>query len=398
MKTKAKLTDAFVAGLAMAPGSKSDHTWYDPDLPLFGCRVRNGKPSWTFGPYRVGGRQGRVNIGSVTAIKAKDARATATKLYAQTKLGHDPKAEKRAASLAARDEIRFGEAVGLYLVRQQARLRPRSLIEAKRHLEVHARPLHAMALVKVDRRTVAALLAKIGASNGPIAANNVRRDLSAFFAWCCREGLTDLNPAAHTNRFASRSRDHVLTDDELRAIWRATEAADDPYSAIVRLLMLIGVRRQEIGGLAWSEIDLDAGTITLPPARTKNARAFVIPLPAPAIAILRAQPRGDDDHVFAACGFRGWSRGKLALDKRSETSGWRLHDLRRVVSTRLHEDLLQPPHLIEAILGHVQPGIAATYNRADYLIERRRVLGLWAEHLLALVEDRPAKVVALLRP
>jgi integrase len=250
-------------------------------------------------------------------------------------------------------------------------------------------------LVKVDRRAVAALLAKIGASNGPIAANNVRRDLSAFFAWCCREGLIDANPAAHTNRFPSKPREHVLSNDEIRAIWKATGAAADPYSAIVRLLMLLGSRRQELGLLRWDELDLDAGLITLPPARTKNARPHVIPLSPTALSILQTQPRVEGEYVFGPRGFTGWARGKARLDARSGVTGWRLHDLRRVISTRLHEDLMQPPHLIEAILGHHQPGVGAVYNRSQYIGERRRVLDMWAEHVLAIVEDRPTKVISL---
>ena len=216
--------------------------------------------------------------------------------------------------------------------------------------------------------------------------------MSAAFAWLCREGLIDppVNPAAFTNRFEQKSRERSLTDDEIRAVWTATaDVAVDPYCALVRLLMLLGCRRQELGLLRWSEIDLAAATISLAPARTKNARAFVIPLSWPALSILDQAPRrDDDDFVFGgACGFTGWSRNKASLDKRSGTSGWRLHDLRRTLSTRLHEDLLQPPHLIEATLGHAISGISGVYNRAQYLNERRRVLDLWAEHLLSLVGE-----------
>jgi integrase len=157
---------------------------------------------------------------------------------------------------------------------------------------------------------------------------------------------------------------------------------------------LLGLLRQVGGGLCWSELDLYSGLITLPPARTKHGRTHVIPLPTPAIEILGAQPRGAGEHIFGKNGFKSWSRGKALLDQRSGVKEWRLHDLRRVVSTKLHEELLQPPHLIEAILGHVQPGVAAVYNRGQYLAERRRVLDMWAEHLAAIVEGRTAKVVA----
>lgn len=397
METKVKLTDAFVGGLTLPPG-KVDHTWWDADVPLFGVRLRKGgSPKWTFGPYRVAGRQGRLDIGAASAIKAKDARTTAASAYVKVKAGQDPRAEKRAAEIAASNEIRFSLALDLYLRRQQGRLRPRSMVEVTRNLNVHCRTLRATPLAKVDRRQVAALLAKIGASNGPIAANNVRRDLSAFFSWSLREGLLDnvVNPVVNTNRFQSRPRDHLLSDDDLRKVWAATEGGG-AYNAIVRTLALTGARREEIGALRWDEVDPDGGTITLAAERVKTARTHVIPLSGPALAIIKVQLR-DGDYVFGGDRrFRGWSSGKEKLDERSGVTGWRLHDLRRVFSTKLHEDLGVAPHLVEASLGHVVGGggVASVYNRSQYINERRRVLDLWAEHLLALVEGRESKVVA----
>jgi integrase len=386
-----KLTAAAVAALALPPG-KVDFTWWDDEIVCFGYRLRaSGHAAWVF-QYRFRRRSRRMTA-KASAVSASAARTWAKQAASKTALGQDPSSKSEPEPEA----ITVGEAVDLFVDRQRQRLRPRSLIELKRHVGVHARPLHRLPLVKVDRRAVAALLAKIGASNGPIAANNVRRDLSAFFAWCCREGLIDANPAAHTNKFNSQSRDHTLTDDEIRALWRATVADnDDPtYGALVRLLLLLGSRRQELGLLRWDELDLDAGLITLPPARTKNARPHVIPLSPMALSILQTQPRVEGEYVFGPRGFTGWARGKARLDARSGVTGWRLHDLRRVISTRLHEDLMQPPHLIEAILGHHQPGVGAVYNRSQYIGERRRVLDMWAEHVLALVEDRPAKVISL---
>jgi integrase len=384
---KLKLTAAAVADLALPPG-KDDDIWWDDEIVGFGYRLRASSPAtWVF-QYRFR-RQSRRMSAKASAVSASAARAWAKQAASKAALGQDPSPRSEPEPEA----ITVGEAVDLFVDRQRQRLRPRSLIELKRHVGVHARPLHDSPLIKVDRRAVAALLAKIGASNGPIAANNVRRDLSAFFAWCCREGLIDANPAAHTNRFPSKPREHILSNDEIKGIWKATVDAD-PYGALVRLLLLLGARRQELGGLRWTELDLDAGLITLPPERVKGGRAFVIPLSTAALTIFGKQPR-TGDHVFGARGFTGWARAKSALDKRSGVTGWRLHDMRRVISTRLHEDLLQPPHLIESILGHRQPGIGAVYNRAQYLSERRRVLDMWSEHVLALVESRSAKVVPL---
>jgi integrase len=382
-----KLTAEDIAEFALPPG-KDDAIMWEADAPGFGFRLRaSGNRSWIV-QFRVRGKTRRMSLRASKASPSV-ARAWAKRALAAVALGQDP-----APKIEDEPEaISVGEMFGLYLDRQRQRLRPNSFLEVQRHLRVHAASLHRTPISKIDRRNVAALLAKVGAAS-PVVANAVRKDLIAAFSWACREGLRGDNPAMFTNRFAERSRDHVLTDEEIRAIWRATEAVDDPHSAIVRLLALLGLRRQEVGGLAWAELDLDAGLITLPPARTKNGRTHVIPLPALAIEILEVQPRGAGEHVFGKNGFKSWSRGKALLDQRSGVKEWRLHDLRRVVSTKLHEELLQPPHLVEAILGHAQAGVAGIYNRSSYLAERRRVLDMWTAHLLAIVEGRPGKVVA----
>jgi integrase len=215
-----------------------------------------------------------------------------------------------------------------------------------------------------------------------------------------QEGLADANAAANTNKFdVGGSRERVLSDDELRLIWKATGDADQ-YGAIVRLLMLTACRREEIGALRWSEVDFDQAIISLPSARTKNARPFDLPLSTTALGILKRQPHREGflDFLFGRAGFTGWTQAKAALDRRIKVEPWRLHDLRRSASTMMHERLGVAPHIVEASLNHVsghQGGVAGTYNKSVYANEKRRAFDLWAEHVLAIVEDRPAKVVAL---
>ena len=382
-----KLTTAAVAALAL-PSGRDDFTWWDDEIVGFGYRLRaSGRAAWVF-QYRLH-RQSRRLTAKAAVVTPSAARAWAKQAASKVALGQDPSTKSEPEP----ETITVGEAVELFVDRQSQRLRPRSLIELKRHVGVHAAPLHRLPLVKVDRRAIAALLAKIGAASGPVAGNNVRRDLSAFFAWCCREGLIDSNPAAHTNKFGSKPRERLLSDAEARAIWLATADGGDPYSSVVRLLMLVGARRQEIGLLAWREFD--GASIVLPPERVKNGRAHVIPLSPLALSILVARPRGEGEFVFGGRGFTDWARGKAALDARSGVTDWVLHDLRRFFSTSLHERLGVPPHICESLLGHYQGGIAAVYNRAAYVNEKRQALDRWAEHLLSIVEGRTAKVLAL---
>jgi integrase len=192
-------------------------------------------------------------------------------------------------------------------------------------------------------------------------------------------------------------------------IWNA--AGDDHFGAIVKLLALTGQRADEIASLRWSEVGDHA--IALPADRTKNARAHSVPLAKPALDILMAQPRrADDDGILRDLvfgvgqrGFSGWSRCKERLDERiskengAPLPGWRVHDLRRTVATRMAELEVQP-HVIEAVLNHVtgsRSAISRVYNRNTYEPEKRRALDLWADRLMAIVEGRESNVMPLRR-
>ena len=185
----------------------------------------------------------------------------------------------------------------------------------ERHLLSHAKRLHGLQMVRIDRRNIATLLTAVATERGPTEGNHVRASLSAFFAWAMREGLVEANPVIGTNRATENgSRDRVLSENELRSIWNAL--ADDDYGTIVRLLALTGQRREEIGGLRRSEIDLDKALISLPAPRTKNGRPHDIPLSPLAISILKdwlSRRTTTGEYVFgngAKGGFQGWSKSK----------------------------------------------------------------------------------------
>jgi integrase len=170
----------------------------------------------------------------------------------------------------------------------------------------------------------------------------------------------------------------VLTPAELRKLWRGL--GNDRFSDIVRLLALTGQRRDEIGALRWSEVDLDRKLIVLAPERTKNSRTHEVPLSRQALAILDRQSRRTE-FVFSKA--MGWAKGKAALDERLRIAPWRLHDLRRTAATQMAELGVQP-HIIEAVLNHVsghKGGVAGIYNRAKYEPEMRSALQRWADHL-----------------
>jgi integrase len=393
-----KFTTQTVARLTPPPGS-ADALFWDDAIPGFGVRTRaSGRRLWIF-QYRVGSQQRRMTIGLLSAVSVGDARKVATQLYAKTKLGLDPAGDK--IEHQARAAETFGAAVGLYLARQKTRLRPRSYAPVERHLVENARALHRLPLAKVNRRMIATLLTKVAATVSDASTNRVRTSLSSFFAWAIREGLIESNPTIGTERRDEVSRDRLLTDSEIATIWAALD--DDAYGNIVRLLILLGLRRAEVGGLRWNEIDLDRGLISLPPERVKNGRPNVAAMSTPAMTILQAQPR-EGETVFGRGrnGFAAWGDGKARLDRNILAAGvsmppWVLHDFRRYLSTTMHERLGIQPHIVEAILGHVghQAGVAGRYNKSTYLAEKANALSRWAEHLKSIIEGGPPKVVPM---
>jgi integrase len=196
-------------------------------------------------------------------------------------------------------------------------------------------------------------------------------------------------------------RDRVLNDGEIRAIWNACD--DDDAGRIVRLLLLTGCRREEIGALRWSEIDLDTGLMTIPGTRTKNHRTLELILPEAAIDIMRSVLRHEGrDYVFGRFGgaFSGWSALKLRLDAKivlatgKPLAPWRLHDLRRTMRTGLGK-LGVRPDIAELAINHVKGGVEAIYDRYMYQREIKAALALWAEHVLAAVDGTPPTVVPL---
>jgi integrase len=351
---------------------------WDSGVVGFGAR-RQAKGVFYYLRYRHNGSQIMKSIGRHGSPWTPDtARNRARELLGTLAGGDDPFAKPLAAEA-------FGAEIERYLDRKRSALKPISFSEVARYLRQHCAPLHRLRLGEIDRRTVAVLLAEIERARGPVARNRLRSALSAFFTWAITEGLLDANPVQGTAKANENgSRERVLTPEELKALWHSL--GDDCFSDILRLLLLTGQRRNEIGHLQWSEVDLARKLIVLPPARTKNSRQHELPLSGQALAILARQSRRNSSgFVFGvgARGFNEWSGSKAALDARVRIADWHLHDLRRTCATGMAE-LGTQPHIIEAVLNHVsghKAGVAGIYNRARYEGEMRDALQRWANHL-----------------
>ncbi len=205
-----------------------------------------------------------------------------------------------------------------------------------------------------------------------------------------QQGLVEANPVAGTAAPAAEiRRDRVLSNDELRAVWTVAGDLGD-FGTIVRLLILTGQRREEVGGMTWQELDVEKELWSIPAERSKNRQAHEVPLSNPALTLLQTRQRHDHRDLVFGVGkgpFSGWSKAKARLDTRSGVHNWRLHDLRRTVVTGMAEIGIQP-HIIEAVVNHIsghKAGIAGVYYRATYAFEKRTAMTAWADHVQAIV-------------
>jgi integrase len=392
-----KFTGPKIAALVRDP-DRNDYVVWNEDLPTMGIRLRGNSKVYIDKP-RVNGRLVTNTIGDVRKMSLENAVKIARKHFAEARLGIHVAGDKAKARAAAKQTL--GATADRYLQIKQRTFRASTYKAAVRYFAQHWGPLRACPLEGVSRRDVAMRLQELTAQNGRTAAARARNHLSTMYAWAMGEGLCDANPVIGTNdpEAGIASRDRVLTDRELAAVWKACD--DDEFGAIIKLLALTGCRRQEIGGLRWSEIDFETGVLTLPSQRTKNGRILQLPLPSAALDILRAVPRRGSDYVFGRDGFSSWSVMMKKLNARIAGSGvpvapWRIHDLRRSFRTGVGR-LGVPPHVAELCINHVRQGMIGVYDRHNYQSEIGDALRLWSDYLADTVSGRKRKLLPMKR-
>jgi integrase len=400
-----KLTKHSVAELVLPP-DKSDHTEWDDELPGFGVRLRKSKDGLnkTFRiQFRVGLQQRSKHL-DARKVKLDDARKVARHLFAQAHLGVDPAAEKaKARANAVAAKLTLGAIADRYLaVKADAvklgRFSQSTYTAAVRYFTIHWAPLHDRPIDAIKRIEVAARLQELTANHGRSAAARARNTHSApFIAGRWLKGWPTPIMGTNDPEAGLLPRERVLGDSELKTLW--AELVNDDFGWIVKLLILTGCRRAEIGNLRLDEIDLENGVLTIPGTRTKNRRTLSLVLPKPALDILQSIPRHDGPCIFGdpGHGFTSWGVFTLKLHRRLATARmphWTIHDLRRTMRTGLGR-LGVPPHIAELAINHVKAGIIAVYDKHRYEGEIASALAQWAEHVTAVVEGRKSKVVSL---
>jgi integrase len=382
------------------PRGRRDVKVFDTQTPgLFLRKFASGRAIYGVS-FSVNGTPRRVHIrdagerGSLAA-----ARKEALDVRAKARLGQDLIAEREAAKAAAaaaaqRKVNTVGKVAKAYLEARKSELRPRSYVEIKRHINKNAKPWHSRPIEEITRADVVAMIDSVEKVSGKTQADKTRMSLATLWAWSLDRGHISGTPFVHIkSRTGDNRRSRVLTPAELRHVWQAAAARGDGYGRIIRLLILTGQRREEIGKLPWAEI-VEAGNmlrIELPPERTKNGREHLVHLCSQAIMLLPERPGPNDPDARSMLfgrrrntGFSGWGKAKAELDEdiaelrrkegiKQEMKPWRVHDLRRTTATLLGELGIAEPHIVESILNHVsgtKAGVAGIYNRAQYWDER----------------------------
>lgn len=376
-----------------------------------------GRKSWA-ARYRFEGKSRKLTLGPYPAISLAEARAGAADARRRVALGQDPAAQKQdakaaelEAKLAERDKV--GNLLDVFAKRHLSKLRSGKTV--KRQMDVHIRPLWGdLTVHEITKRDVIDLIDWIADSGRVTTANRVRGYISKFFNWCIERAIMDASPATGVKAVAAEnSRDRVLSDEEIRWVWRAASEEQQPWQHIVKLLILTGQRKGEVAGLSDREIEGDVWR--LPKERVKNKRAHDVPLSPAALDVVASIKRvkSANSLYFTTTGktpVSGFGKfmerlrkrvNQIATEERGEPvriEPWTLHDLRRTTATGMARMGI-PVRVTESVLNHVSGtggGIVGVYQRHDYADEKRQALDAWGRRVLDIVEGREGNVVPIL--
>jgi integrase len=369
------------------PTSKSDVVYWDAGHPGFGVKVTPKGRKVFIVLYRTGGASSKLRkytIGPHGRVTLHQARVAAQRVFAAKLEGRDPAAEKRKAKLRVVAD-RVEDLLEMFIAQRLSQNRSRGEISRLLRREV-GRPWTGRSIHEIAKRDVVEVVTAIEQRGAPVAANKTLKSIKTFLSWCVGRAVLDQSPAEGVPLPAKEvARDRVLDDEELTRIILAARQIGGPYSGIVELLALTGQRREEVARLQWEELDLARRIWTIPKSRTKNAKAHVVHLSEKSLAVLTRADR-NSPLVFSLLGtkpFQEFSRAKRLLDQLSGVTRWRLHDLRRTCVSGMAR-LGVAPHVADKILNHQAgtiSGVAAVYQRHDFLAERRAALDLWGAHV-----------------
>lgn len=353
--------------------------YWDDRLPGFGVRVaQSGRKSFIVRYSAADGRKRRLTLGAYPVLTLADARDKAREALAAVARGEDPQGKKKAERRAPT----FGELAKVYLERH-AKVKKRRWREDERVLRVDLLPHWKRRKAKsIGRQDVSEVLDGIVARGAPIMANRTKALISKIYNFGIGRGLVEHNPCLGVPMPAkARQRDRVLSEEEIRALWRVLDHEDPVMAATFKMRLLTAQRGVEVLAMRWEHIDGDWWTI--PAEVAKNGLTHRVPL-APQVQSLLDELRpvtGGSVWVFASPRRKGAhitavQKAAERIAKRAEVD-FVPHDLRRTAASFMTSMGISRL-VVSKILNHVESGITAVYDRHSYDAEKRQALVRWA--------------------
>lgn len=340
----------------------------------------SGKRTWAY-LFRLSGRKWRYTIGEFPAVSLKEARRICDRLRAEIALGKNPQQQRIDDRMK---DVLMVERVYEEFQRRHLKAKLKSWTEVDRAIVKDFISRYAKReLQSITKLDLLRVTDDVSARGAAIHANRLQQYVQRFFNWCVAMDYLPSTPFAGMPKPSNeRSRDRVLTLDELRMIYRAVSSLDNAHAAFVRLLILTGQRRSEIANLKWQEV-FD-GYLQLEAVRSKNNHKIITPLTSLAGELLASMPANEGEFVFSTTGgsrpIAGFSKLKRRLDELVEIDDWRFHDFRRSLATALEEHEVDR-FTVQCVLNHTDNSITAVYDRSSHMNRKRRALECW-EHLL----------------
>ena len=383
---------------------KDEGEIWDELLRGFGLRIGKTKKTF-FVMTRIDGKQRRITVGNAALMTLGSARDEARGILRNAARGIDPqeaeRVEKREAQLARRDT--FASVSESYMLEHGRHLK--SGVELQRKLDRLILPVIGHIPVgDITRADIKDLFLR-KAEDTPVAANRMLALINVIMSYACDEELVQANVAARIKPRPETPRDRYLDKAEIKSFWTGLD--NDPFdpqlARILKLLLVTGQRRVEVGHMKWSELDLANRIWTLPSDRTKAKRAHRIPLTDLAIDLI-GQPNGSE-YVFSSYGspYNLSSIGQ-ALYRNQQAIGMAdnpvtPHDLRRTMATHLG-GLDIDRLIIGKLLNHAEQGVTGqVYDLARYDDKKRIAMEAWSNKLMEIVSGKaaPSNVARLKR-
>jgi integrase len=394
--------------------------FWDKNLPGFGLRISSkGRKSFIC-QYRVRGAKGKkwterqVVLGTLAFMTVAEARDRARRYKVQASEGVDPVEQKREAERVEEAQrtanaFTFPKLVAPYESEYLVDLK--SMEERRRLLKRWTSAFGDRPVSDITESDILSFINELlaGRANGRAEADNLVGVLRHLFTWARKHrepeirNLLSANPAANIARQAAPgSRDRVLSHDEIRRLWAASDQLGWPGAPILQLLVLTAARVNEVVGLHWSELDIANKVWNLPSERAKNGKAHIIHLSDLAMEIIQGLPQINGcQYVFSLNGSNPFSnpidlRNRVHKLMGADTPHWQLRDLRRTATTLMAE-LGIAPHVADKVLNHSSGQISgvAVYNRFQYLDERKAALNALGRFISTLIGRDPGNVIPM---